>query len=127
MSSGPLLSQLQQPSGLDECGEGGRVTLAEPFVPAEAGAGALSHSHAIPGHPAGHAGEGAQQPVMGLGQADSSMLNREGQLRAAEDGGGAASAILPLGCSLSHRWEGSDCSPPPGAPLLLVTLLKGEF
>lgn len=86
------------------------MTLAEPFVPAEAGAGALSHSHAIPGHPAGHAGEGAQQPVMGLGQADSSKLNREAQLRAGEAGGGAASAILPPGCGLSHRQEGSDWS-----------------
>ena len=65
----------------------GRVTLAEPFVPAEAGAGAPSHSHAIPGHPAGHAGEGAQRPVMGLGQADSWMLNREAQLRAARGWG----------------------------------------
>ena len=66
------------------------MTLAEPFVPAEAGAGAPSHSHAIPGHPAGHAGEGVQRPVMGLGQADSWMLNREAQLRAAGAGGGAA-------------------------------------
>lgn len=87
MSGGRLLSQLQQPSGLDECRGGGRVTLVEPFVPAGAGAGALSHSHAIPEHPAGHAGERAQQPVMGLGQADSSMLNSEAQLRAAESGG----------------------------------------
>lgn len=86
------------------------MTLAEPFVPAEAGAGALSHSHAIPGHPAGHSGEGAQQPVMGLGQADSLMLNREAQLRAAEAGGGAASAIHPSGCGLSHRLEGLDWS-----------------
>lgn len=53
------------------------MTLEEPFVPAEAGAGAPSHSHAIPGHPAGHSGEGALQPVMGLGQPDSLMLNRE--------------------------------------------------
>jgi hypothetical protein len=67
---GTLLLQLQQPSGLHECWEG-RVTLAEPFVPAEAGAEAQSHSHAISGHPAGQAGDGAQQPVMGLGQADS--------------------------------------------------------
>ena len=53
------------------------MTLEEPFVPAEAGAGAPSHSHAIPGHPAGYSGEGALQPVMGLGQADSLMLNGE--------------------------------------------------
>lgn len=86
------------------------MTLAELFVPAEAGAGALSHSHAIPGHPAGHSGEGAQQPVMGLGQADSSMLNREAQLRAAGAGGGAASAILPPGFGLSRRQEGPDWS-----------------
>lgn len=86
------------------------MTLAEPFVPAEAGAGAPSHSHAIPGHPAGHAGEGAQQPVMGLGQADSWMLNREAQLCAAEAVGGAASAILSAGCGQSRRPEGSDWS-----------------
>ena len=84
----------------------GRVTLAEPFVPAEAGAGAPSHSHAIPGHPAGHAGEGVQRPVMGLGQADSWMLNREAQLRAAGAGGGAAPAILPPGRSQAHKQEG---------------------
>lgn len=71
------------------------MTLEEPFVPAEAGAGALSHSHAIPGHPAGYSGEGARQPVMGLGQADSLMLNREAQLHAAEVGGGAASIRPP--------------------------------
>lgn len=40
---------------------------------------------------------------MGLGQADSSMFNREAQLRAAEPGGGAAFAILPPGCGLSYR------------------------
>lgn len=57
------------------------MTLEEPFVPAEAGAGAPSHSHAIPGHPAGYSGEGALQPVMGLGQADSLMLNREASCR----------------------------------------------
>lgn len=62
------------------------MTLEEPFVPAEAGAGALSHSHAIPGHPAGYSGEGVQQPVMGLGQADSLMLNREAQLLKLGDG-----------------------------------------
>lgn len=56
------------------------MTLEEPFVPVEAEAGALSHSHAITGHPAVHAGQGAQPPVMGLGQADSWMLNGEVQL-----------------------------------------------
>lgn len=84
------------------------MTLEEPFVPAEAGAGALSHSHAIPGHPAGYSGEGAQQPVMGLGQADSLMLNREAQLHAAKVGGWAVSDSLPPDCGLSHRQEGTD-------------------
>lgn len=87
------------------------MTLEEPFVPAEAGAGAPSHSHAIPGHPAGYSGEGALQPVMGLGQADSLMLNREASCMLLRLGEGLRpSAGLPAGLGLFHRQEGTDRS-----------------
>lgn len=108
------------------------MTLEEPFVPAEAGAGAPSHSHAITGHPAGYSGEGALQPVMGLGQADSLMLNREAQLHAAEVGEGLClPAFLQALVCLTDRKALTGALTGPSYSVLrwldLVTLINSKI